>query len=87
MAAATAQDPLVVTLVYTDPPGKLQNGSVLVNDLDLIVDVTPILADMAGVEDTDALPRDRAGGLRFYGNEAAGGDRVNNAEQVRLVLS
>ena len=35
---------------------------------------------------TYVLPRDRAGGRRFYGNEAAGGDRVNNAEQVRLVL-
>ena len=47
-----------MTLVYTDPPGKLQNGSVLVNDLDLIVDVTPILADMAGAE----VLRQRGGG-------------------------
>ena len=82
ITGASPRQPLIVTMVYTDAPGSLQNGTVLVNDLDLVMRVTPLLSDIATggakAEDLDAI---------HYGNDVPGGDRYNTVEQVRLTRS
>jgi hypothetical protein len=74
--SATPQEPLIITMVYTDPPGDLKQGEVLVNDLDLTAEITPLLAESA---------RNRLD--KFYGNQYHGGDPYNTVEQIRITDS
>jgi len=87
----TAQnDPLRVTLVWTDPPGNPAAGVKLVNDLDLIV------TNLDSVTDSNAIP------LIYFGNDIRQGatfnspwdtnfqaniDNINNVENVYLAPS
>uniref|UniRef100_A0A6U5W4B8 Peptidase S8/S53 domain-containing protein n=1 Tax=Guillardia theta TaxID=55529 RepID=A0A6U5W4B8_GUITH len=83
--AASSGSPLTVTLAYTDAPGSMGAPAVLVNNLDLMLEVTPIM--MTSPEGTKPLsdyPRDRSRRQVYWGNGAVGGDAVNNVEAVRL---
>ena len=85
---ASMQDPLVITMTFTDPPGELSRGDVLVNDLDLVVTVIPILAPSPDLvrDEPDKLKRNRNMSVTYWGNEQTGGDRHNTAEQVRVAF-
>ena len=84
---ASTQDPLVITMAFTDPPGDLSRGDVLVNDLDLVVTVIPILAPSRDLvrDDPDRFERNRSMAVTFFGNQQPAGDGHNTAEQVRVV--
>ena len=83
---ASMQDPLVITMTFTDPPGELSRGDVLVNDLDLVITIIPILAPSPDLvrDEPDKFKRNRNMSVTYWGNEQTGGDRHNTAEQVRV---
>ena len=83
--AASSRSPLTVTLAYTDAPGSMGAPAVLVNNLDLMLEVTPIMmTSPEGAKPLSDYPRDRSRSQVYWGNGAVGGDAVNNVEAVRL---
>jgi hypothetical protein len=94
---ATTDNPVSITLAYTDAPAPLSAADVIVNDLDLMVTVTPIKvasyekmeeigfpSSLEMASEMDALPRLRENSFVVWGNSLDGGDPHNNNEQVRL---
>eukprot|EP00293_Proteomonas_sulcata_P007326 CAMPEP_0184306696 /NCGR_PEP_ID=MMETSP1049-20130417/15625_1 /TAXON_ID=77928 /ORGANISM="Proteomonas sulcata, Strain CCMP704" /LENGTH=764 /DNA_ID=CAMNT_0026619015 /DNA_START=87 /DNA_END=2381 /DNA_ORIENTATION=+ len=79
--SASESEPLVVTLAYTDPPGTPGASRLLVNDLDLVVQLSErktIFEPNLGVS------RVRDVFVTNYGNGANGFDRQNTVEQVTI---
>jgi hypothetical protein len=86
----TPEHPLVVSLAYTDAPAPLSASGVLTNDLDLRVEVIPLNASAAQVEQSrdpavlDQIPRLHNFSTTWWGNAIEGGDPHSNHEQFRL---
>ena len=87
---ATPEQPFVAAMAYTDPVGVLGSSTVLVNDLDLKVSITPLVGDpcISSCENPTAhLKRNETKRTAYFGNgnrSIAGGDPDNNAEVVRI---
>ncbi|EKX36768.1 hypothetical protein GUITHDRAFT_145509 [Guillardia theta CCMP2712] len=87
ITGASQSSPFKVTLVYTDPAPALASSTLLVNDLDLSVSVTPITAAIGSsmtMNQVLQLPVNQVEEQTYYGNGKLLGDDVNNVEQVRI---
>lgn len=83
--SATQARPLVVSLAWTDPPSSLGSADILVNNLDVVVTVTPLLEayqDGMTLGEALELSRDSGATQEYWGNEVQGGDAENNVEKI-----
>ena len=86
---ASRSVPFVVSLAYTDPVAALGSATIIVNNLNLRVLVTPLSGQLgsngsATISQAALLPRLNNQTSQYWGNGVSGGDLSNNVEQVRL---